>query len=56
MTTMEEIHDRIKAAVARSVEKGVAEREAFGRHMMALATDYPAIFAAYASWLADGRP
>ena len=51
-TTMAEVHARIKAAVARSVARtGLPEREAFDRHMCALAAGWPEVFRAYTAWL-----
>lgn len=48
---MEKVHAIIKAAVGRSMVRGVSEREAFGRHMTALAAMWPKVAAAYTRWL-----
>jgi hypothetical protein len=48
---MREVHDRMQAAVNRSTARGVDEFVAFQRHMTAMASEYPTVFASYAAWL-----
>jgi hypothetical protein len=53
--TMAEVNRRVAAAVERSVARGMPRREAFARHLKALAAEWPPVFAAYVAWLAGPR-
>lgn len=50
-TTMKELHQRITAAIERSVSNGIEEKTAFKNHMKELAEKNPAVYKAYAQWL-----
>jgi hypothetical protein len=53
-TVVAELHTRITAAVARSVqERGISERDAFRSHMKQLAQQHPKCFIVYFRWLAE---
>jgi elongation factor P hydroxylase len=50
---MTELHKRIKAAVTRSMEQGIGERQAFENHIRALIASAPNVANAYMVWLAQ---
>lgn len=49
--TMQGIHDRITAAVERSVAKGIERKEAFTRHVRYLREEFNPVYKAYCIWL-----
>ena len=52
MNEMQNLHERVRAAVTRTVTKaGVSEKEAFARHMKELMSEHPATARAYMLWL-----
>jgi hypothetical protein len=53
--TMAEVNRRVAEAVERLVAQGVPRREAFARHLKALASEWPQVFTAYVAWLAEPR-
>lgn len=53
MNQMQELNERVKAAVARGVAAGKTQEESFKNHIMCLASEYPAVFGAYMNWLAS---
>lgn len=52
MNEMNQLHDRIQAAIKRAMSRdGITEREAFACHMKHLMAEAPKVAAAYMRWL-----